>query len=189
MEVGQMRKELLIGLGAIAVIALVITVATVTAPEPAGFDHSNLTTSPPRVEHGEFVMLSADVENASRLEGTHDPQEPEERTLTITVLGEGTTIPAPGTHSYEQGEIVTIQAIPDDGWIINEWTGDVDTVANVYAAETTITMEDDCEIVARFVIERVVPPEPTNWFLIVGIMAAVVAAVLLWFFLLRRRKA
>ncbi len=120
--------------------------------------------------------------------GEVPPSEPEERTLTITVVGEGTTIPAPGTHSYGEGEIVTIRAIPDGGWIINEWSGDVDTVGDVYAAETTITMDSDYDIVATFVVDRVAPPEPSSWLIIGGIGAAVVVGVLA-LLVLRRRKA
>jgi hypothetical protein len=42
-------------------------------------------------------------------------------------------------------------AIPDEGyWFVN-WSGDVDTIADANAATTTITMNDDYSITAKFV--------------------------------------
>jgi hypothetical protein len=34
----------------------------------------------------------------------------------------GTTDPAPGTHTYNDGDIITIQAIPDSGYTFLHWT-------------------------------------------------------------------
>ena len=114
--------------------------------------------------------------------------EPVRYSLTIDVIGEGTTTPARGTHTFVEGEAVTIVASPAGSHGFIHWSGDVDTVADVYAAETTITADSDYDIVATFVVERVAPPEPVNWFIIGGIVAAVVAGVLS-LLLLRRRKA
>ncbi len=52
-----------------------------------------------------------------------------EHELMIQVEGDGTTDPEPGTHIYDQGEEVTIDAIPDDGWEFDNWTveGETDT--------------------------------------------------------------
>ncbi len=47
-----------------------------------------------------------------------------EYTLTVNVEGEGTTDPEEGIHSYEKGDIVTVEATPAEDWIFVEWIGD-----------------------------------------------------------------
>ena len=45
-------------------------------------------------------------------------------TLTITAGANGAVAPAPGVHTYAEGEVVTITAAPDSGYQLDEWTGD-----------------------------------------------------------------
>ncbi len=71
--------------------------------------------------------------------------------LTITsTLGGSVTEPGQGMSLYNAGEVVALVAAPDEHWHFVEWTGDVDTVANVTAAHTTITMYDSYSITANF---------------------------------------
>ncbi len=65
--------------------------------------------------------------------------------LTISVTGEGTTYPEPGTHTYQGGEEVTITADPGSGWFFDGWSGTGET-----GDEITITMDEDKEITAHF---------------------------------------
>ena len=51
---------------------------------------------------------------------------------------------------YPEGTVVSITAIPAVDYEFVNWTGDVATVADVYAASTTITVYDDCSIRANF---------------------------------------
>lgn len=79
-------------------------------------------------------------------------------------------------------EEVQLVADPDAGYRFVSWMGDVDTIADVESAETTITMDDNYSITAIF-------RKPVNWALIGGIIAAAVAvAVGLSVLLLRRRR-
>jgi len=81
-------------------------------------------------------------------------EDPDEHTLTIDVEGEGTTDPSPDTHTYDDGEEVTIEAIPDDGWVFTYWEGDYpDGVQE--EDEITITMDEDKEITAVFEEEEI----------------------------------
>jgi Divergent InlB B-repeat domain len=41
-------------------------------------------------------------------------------------------------------------ATPDSGYQFVNWTGNVHTIADVNAASVTITMDDDCSLVANF---------------------------------------
>jgi len=83
------------------------------------------------------------------------PSEGEEQvvqyTLTISsTAGGSVTTPGEGTFIYDEGEVVSLVATPATGYGFVNWAGDVDTIANVNAATTTITMQGDYEITARF---------------------------------------
>jgi hypothetical protein len=72
-------------------------------------------------------------------------------TLTISIPGRGgSTNPTDGEHTYPEGTVVSITAIPAVGYEFVNWTGDVATVADVYAASTTITVYGDYAIKANF---------------------------------------
>ncbi|GAH05024.1 unnamed protein product, partial [marine sediment metagenome] len=48
-------------------------------------------------------------------------------------------------------EVVDLLAEAEEGYRFGEWTGDVGTIADVYAASTTITMNGDYSVTANFV--------------------------------------
>jgi uncharacterized repeat protein (TIGR02543 family) len=58
--------------------------------------------------------------------------------------------PGKGRFMYDEGTVVTLVAEPDDGYEFARWTGDVDTVADINDASTTITMNSDYYICAHF---------------------------------------
>jgi len=64
--------------------------------------------------------------------------------------GGSVTTPGEGTFPYNAGTVVSLVAVPDDGYEFVNWTGDVSTVADVNAASTTITMNGDYSITANF---------------------------------------
>ena len=70
-------------------------------------------------------------------------------TITVTEGGEVVT-PGEGTSPYDEGTTVTLVVFPHSGYHFVNWTGDVETVADVNAASTTITMNGDYEITANF---------------------------------------
>jgi hypothetical protein len=74
---------------------------------------------------------------------------------TVTVPGEGTTI-------HAASAVVNLVAQPDEGYQFTKWTGDVDTIADIDADSTTITMHDSYSITANF---KSWHPEP--WALLV----------------------
>ncbi len=47
-----------------------------------------------------------------------------ENTLAIAVSGQGTTVPATGTYTCQDGQSVTISATPASGWKFDGWSGD-----------------------------------------------------------------
>ncbi len=72
-------------------------------------------------------------------------------TLTISSTESGNvTIPGEGTSIYFNGTTVPLFAQPYEGYEFVKWTGDVSTIADVYAASTTITMNSSYSIAANF---------------------------------------
>ena len=61
----------------------------------------------------------------------------------------GEEITTPYAQEYTEGTVVTLEAISDKGWELNEWYGDV----NSEEEEIDITIDQDLEIIARFVLE------------------------------------
>ncbi len=102
--------------------------------------------------------------------------------LIISSTAGGTvTAPGEGTFAYDQGTGVSLVADAEEGYRFVNWTGDVDAIANVDAASTAITMNDNYSITANF------EEKPsTNWPLIGGIIGAVVVVALVIFFVRRR---
>jgi len=77
---------------------------------------------------------------------------PTEYNLTVSSTSGGSVIiPGEGTYTHYEGVVVDLVATPNVGYRFYEWTGDVGTIADVYAATTTITMNSDYSITAEFV--------------------------------------
>jgi hypothetical protein len=71
----------------------------------------------------------------------------------LTVYGAaGGNIAVPGeaTFTYDAGTVVDLVANPDTNYEFARWIGDLGTIANIEAAMTTITMNGDKIITARF---------------------------------------
>jgi len=62
----------------------------------------------------------------------------------VTTPGEGTFGP------YSPGEVVNLLAGAEPNYHFTNWTGDIDTIADVYSRRTTITMNGDYSITANF---------------------------------------
>jgi hypothetical protein len=68
--------------------------------------------------------------------------------------GDGTLSPVVGVHTYDDGEVVNLSAtpaaVPAPGSAFQGWSGDVGTVADTGAENTTVTMNGDYVITATF---------------------------------------
>jgi len=116
-------------------------------------------------EDVEFIEWSGDVEEI---------EDPESNQTTITINddysitavfetdveltvdstdGGVVLMPGEGSFTYNAGEIIDLEAEADEGHYFVEWTGDVDTIEDVNAQETTIEMLDDYSITANFAPE------------------------------------
>ena len=76
----------------------------------------------------------------------------ESYTLSINSTDGGSvTEPGEGAFTYDQGTVINLKAEAQEGYRFINWSGGVDTISNVNAVATNITMEDDCSITANFV--------------------------------------
>jgi len=157
------------------------TVVDLVAEAEAGYGFVNWT--------GDIASI-ADAEDATTIITMNDSysvtanfeQMSLQFDLTISRTAGGTvTAPGEGTFTYDQGTGVNLVAEAEEGYRFVNWTGDVDAIAHVDAASTTITMNDDYSIIANF------EQKPsTNWPLIGGIAGAVVVVGLVILFVRRR---
>jgi alpha-tubulin suppressor-like RCC1 family protein len=77
---------------------------------------------------------------------------PPQRALTISsTRGGSVSNPGTGTFDYDRWTVVALSAEPEEGYHFVNWTGDVNTIGNVTAAATNITMDGDYSITANFV--------------------------------------
>jgi hypothetical protein len=77
--------------------------------------------------------------------------EPGWYSLTISnTEGGSVTEPGEGTSIHAASTVVDLVAQPGEGYQFMKWTGNVSTIADVYSAETTITMNDSYSITATF---------------------------------------
>ncbi|HUW72004.1 MAG TPA: helix-hairpin-helix domain-containing protein [Candidatus Humimicrobiaceae bacterium] len=83
-----------------------------------------------------------------------------EYSLTIEIIGGGTTTPAFGTSTYGENEEVIVTAFPEEGWRFIGWTGDLASEETVMK----IVMDEDKSIIANFGKEEE-PEPPTNFLL------------------------
>jgi len=98
--------------------------------------------------------------------------------------GGSVIIPGEGAYSYAAGEVVDLVAKADKGYRFVAWSGDVEGIADVTAAQTTITMNSSYTIIPNF---EKMSPQP-RWPLIAAIVAAVIAIRALLFLVPRPKK-
>jgi len=68
-------------------------------------------------------------------------------TISLGVDGSGSVQPAAGPHDYDEGDVVTITAIPGEGWRFDGWSGDV---TDSESAVTTVTVSSNKTVTAHF---------------------------------------
>jgi len=108
-------------------------------------------------------------------------------TYKLTVFstsGGRVTTPGPGVYTYHAGEIVDLVVEVEKRYRFVNWTGDVDTIADVTAARTIITMNGSYSIKANF--EEIQPQ--TNYWPMIGLIIAAVMVVGLFLSTHRPRK-
>jgi Divergent InlB B-repeat domain len=65
-------------------------------------------------------------------------------------IGGTVTTPGEGLFRYAQGTVVTLVAEPDRGYRFVSWVTNAGTITNIYAATTTITVNNYYFVTAMF---------------------------------------
>ena len=103
------------------------------------------------------LLLAAVLALSVVLIGCGGEQVPEITEYTLTISStEGGEVPAPGEgpFTYDEGEEVSLVAEHDEDYLFDKWTGDVETIADVNSASTTITMDGDYSVTANFAVKQ-----------------------------------
>lgn len=67
-------------------------------------------------------------------------------TLTTSTTGNGSVTLTPSGGTYNDGDTVTVEAVPDSGWSFDSWSGDLSGSTN----PETVTMDADKTVTATF---------------------------------------
>jgi len=118
------------------------TIVTLTAIPDAGFEFSSWSGDISGTVNPVGITMSSDkLITANFVEA----EEPILNTLTTTINGNGSVIPASGSM-FQEDSVVTLIATPEIGWIFTGWAGD----ENCTCANTTIKMNDNKNVIATF---------------------------------------
>jgi hypothetical protein len=103
------------------------------------------------------VSTIGDVDNATTTIVMNDTYSiignfvKEQYDLTVTSTAGGSlTMPGEGTFMYDAGTVVNLVAEAEEGYKFVTWTGDVSTIEDPNAAQTTITTQGSYSITANF---------------------------------------
>jgi hypothetical protein len=72
------------------------------------------------------------------------------RIIIRSTPGGSVTTPGEGIFTYDPGTVVNLVAEPDAGYRFVNWVGNLDTIADIYAASTTITINNHYSLIANF---------------------------------------
>ena len=68
----------------------------------------------------------------------------------VSTAGGNVTTPGEGMFTYDEGTVVNLTAEAEEGYRFVNWTGNVATIADVYAAATDITINSNYFVTANF---------------------------------------
>jgi hypothetical protein len=94
------------------------------------------------------IAMNGSYAITANFESVHP--EPTAQLTASSTVGGSVTSPGEGTFSYALGDEVSLVAQAVTGYHFTGWSGDVETVASVDSASTTITMDDSYSIIANF---------------------------------------
>ena len=109
------------------------------------------------------VAIQAEMEGYTKhtvwfsFEVVEDQPQTEYELVISSTSGGSVTAPGEGTFTYGESTVVNLVAEAEEGYYLDNWTGDVDSIANISSASTNITMSGNYSITANF---EEVPPFP-----------------------------
>jgi uncharacterized protein YkwD/preprotein translocase subunit YajC len=127
------------------------TVVSLVATPTTGYQFINWTGDVGTIADVSDATTTITMNRDYSITANFEQIPPEQFDLTISsTAGGSVTMPGEGTFNCNVGVVVILVASPASGYQFVNWTGNVGTIANVNAAITTITMNDDYSITANF---------------------------------------
>ena len=118
-----------------------------------------------------IVSFSIMLALGAGLIGCGGDETPECNLTTFSTEGGRVITPGEGIFTYDQGMVVGLVAEAEENCHFVEWIGDTDDIANTESATTTITMNDNYSLAARFIGQAALPDyePPINVFMVLHI--------------------
>jgi hypothetical protein len=127
------------------------TVVDLVAEADSGYKFVNWTGDVTTIANVNGASTTITMNDDYSVVANFEEIPPNQFTLTVSSSSGGSvTTPGEATFAYDEGTLVNLKAEPEEGYRFVMWIGDVDDVADVTAASTTITMNDDYSIIATF---------------------------------------
>ena len=107
-----------------------------------------LTNLSPDTVYYYVIETTDEIGNTAQSdEGSFETQlETLQFTLNVTNYGQGTVEISPNNPLYDSGQVVTLTAVPDNGYLFTGWSGDASGTAN----PIQITMNGNKSVTASF---------------------------------------
>ncbi|MBL7209884.1 MAG: hypothetical protein ISS52_07275, partial [Dehalococcoidia bacterium] len=125
------------------------TVVTITATAATGYDFDKWSGASTATSATTTVTMTSNKTVTANFEEETPAVTEYTLTMAVTPAGGGTTTPAAGTSTHDEGDVVTVTADPDTCYEFDGWTP-VAAVADATAASTTVTMDADKTVTANF---------------------------------------
>ncbi len=117
------------------------TVIYLLATLHAGYHFVDWTGNVSTISNVKRHATSITINGSYSIMANFDEDPPARYMLAIlSAPGGSVVIPGEGTFTYDVGTVVSLVATPASGYEFSKWSGDVDTVADINAASTNITM-------------------------------------------------
>jgi preprotein translocase subunit YajC len=127
------------------------TVVNLVATPLSGYRFINWTGNVDTIANVNFASTTITMNDHYSITANFRQITTEQFNLTISsTAGGSVTIPGENTFTYDKGMVVSLVAQAEEGYHFIEWTGVVGTIADVNAASTSITMNDNYLITANF---------------------------------------
>jgi len=143
---------------------------TVTLNPPGGSytEGTIVTLTPNAATDWKFDKWSGDIGGSQNpisitMNGNKDvtahfiQENPNEYTLNVNIVGQGSVNLNPTGGTYVEGTVVTLTAIASDDWKFDEWSGDLSGTKN----QKTIEMNGNKDVTAHFI------QETTNYYMLI----------------------
>jgi hypothetical protein len=124
------------------------TVVNLTAEADAGYRFVNWTGNVSTIGDVDNATTTVVMNDAYFIIGNFVKQQYD--LTTTSTAGGSITMPGEGTFVYDEGTVIDLVAEAEEGYKFVNWTGDVGTVKNLNAAQTTITMNGSYSVTANF---------------------------------------